>query len=73
MSNQDFKKNKYIEIQESYSTDKFNILDKQDKIVIGEIEYFPSWDEWVFCPHENTILSWGYLRDIINFLKEKNG
>jgi len=48
----------------------FHVVSVKDDIIIGRIEWFGSWRQYVFEPVNETIWSQGCLQQIIDFLQE---
>ena len=45
---------------------------KKDKQILGRIEYYPRWKQFIFAPTAGTAWSWDCLADIEAKLKELN-
>ena len=51
------------------------VRNKKSRHVLGWIEWYPSWKQYVFCPSTSiaTVLNAECLKDIAGFLDQVNG
>lgn len=66
--------NKYITFKEgepNENTKRWNVLTKDESIVLGEIKWFSRWYCYSFFPANDTLFEKTCLRDIANFCEEE--
>lgn len=68
---------KYIDFilagkSESGKTSIWTIQNKEDGTWLGYIQWFPRWGVYAFFPAGHTVFEKTCLRDIANFIEEKN-
>ena len=67
--------NKYIKIVETRSTEKtkfFEVINKAEDYLIGEIEWYGAWRQYCFFPYEDMVFNSTCLDLINDTLKEIN-
>lgn len=62
---------KFIHFEQAqYITDTWYCFNNRKKTILGTIEFDSGWNQWVYCPHENTTYSSGCLKDIVDFITQ---
>ena len=63
---------KHMEIRKNNDlgkTSTFSVLDRRG-MLLGQIRWWPSWRQYCFFPHSNTVFSKGCLDDVSSFIEE---
>ena len=55
---------------EDFAPDLYTIVTRRDRAIIGRIEWYARWKEWVLVPDEGTVWSAGCLDDVADFIRE---
>jgi len=70
------RENKYIKIVETRSTEKtkfFEVINKAEDYLIGEIYWYGAWRQYcLFTPYSDMVFNSACLELIINFLNDIN-
>lgn len=53
---------------EDFAPNLYTIVARRDRAIIGRIEWYARWGEFVLCPDEHTVWSAGCLRDVQDFI-----
>ena len=59
---------KYITIEESDGD--YHVRNRKSGSLLGMIEWYPSWRQWVFVTESSALWSWDCLRDISEFMRQ---
>lgn len=64
---------KYIHFEELHLADgplRYFCLNNKDGGELGYVEYYESWQTWVFSADHNCVFNSSCLRDIADFMKQ---
>lgn len=71
------RESKWIEFEHfppkpGYKTSIWIVKAKQSGATLGLIKWFPAWREYCFWPVDQTVYAISCLRDLADFIEEKN-
>lgn len=62
---------KFIKFEKNEFRSVWNILNRKDESVLGEITYYHPWKKWVFAATNNDIIFDAVcLKDIVEFMEQ---
>ena len=52
---------------------RYDVINRKCGFILGEILWYASWRQYVFCPSEETVFSVDCMADIIHFIGQLKG
>lgn len=61
----------FVKLSDKPRTSVWSCRNNNSGLELGEVEWYPSWRQYCFCPNAGTVFSGGCLADIQDFIKDR--